>query len=545
MTDSHVARADAGVIWRRRSRPTPAGDGGADDAPAVPSRTARAVGLLRRNWLVGILLVAGLVLRALALAAYRPALIYVDTLKYLYGASPGSDPLGYKVVLKAVLLAGNLTAVAAVQHLAGLAMAVVLYAVLVRRDVPRWLAALAAAPLLLDAYQLQMEQTIMPDIWFEGVIVAGLAVLLWSRRLSYPVVVAGGFILGCSATFKALGELLFVPAALFVLLAAGPWRRALVKAIALVIAFAVPILLYCGVNDARTGHFWLARKQTMTGRLAGAADCATLKLPANVRLICPPPAARAQGPDFLEHSGQSPIYSTALPAGVKRGRLITELNHAVVHQQPVRVATAILRDSVRLFALTRDQTPGVTPISRWQFQDFYPTYPKWVTLGPGHAIVVGVQPVAFGPFHFSVLKPGYGGRAQVNGPLARFLHAYQVDGGYTPGPLLALCVLLGLAGSVLIFRRRRKTTSETKVPYGSDDGDSGRDTTAACLLFTVAAIVVLLPPDVYEFSWRYQLPAVVTLVPAGALGLAALLALRRPRPAAAPPAAAAEPAPES
>ena len=33
---------------------------------------------------------------------------------------------------------------------------------------------------------------------------------------------------------------------------------------------------------------------------------------------------------------------------------------------------------------------------------------------------------------------------------------------------------------------------------------------------------MLLVSDLFEFSWRYQLPALVTLVPAGALGIAAL-----------------------
>jgi hypothetical protein len=34
---------------------------------------------------------------------------------------------------------------------------------------------------------------------------------------------------------------------------------------------------------------------------------------------------------------------------------------------------------------------------------------------------------------------------------------------------------------------------------------------------------VLLASDVFEFSWRYLLPALVTLIPAGALGGAAML----------------------
>src|SRR5579862_4797990 len=75
---------------------------------------------LRQHWLATAVLTAGLVMRVLAMIAYRPALIYVDTLKYLYGVWSGSDPVGYKVPLKIILLVGNLTTVVAVQHLLGL-----------------------------------------------------------------------------------------------------------------------------------------------------------------------------------------------------------------------------------------------------------------------------------------------------------------------------------------------------------------------------------------------------------------------------------------
>jgi len=137
---------------------------------------------LRRHWLAAALLLAGLVLRIITQLAYRPALLYIDTVKYLYSAWPGTDPVGYKLPLRFILIFGNLNAVTVVQHLLGLAMAVTLYLVLLRRGCPRWLAALAIAPVLLDAYQLQMEQTIMPDVWFEALIVTGLAALLWRPR---------------------------------------------------------------------------------------------------------------------------------------------------------------------------------------------------------------------------------------------------------------------------------------------------------------------------------------------------------------------------
>src|SRR6202042_2294028 len=116
--------------------------------------------------------------------------------KFLFGAWPGNDPLGYNLVLKVLLTGGNLDPVTALQHLLGLAMAVVLYLLLVRRGVPRWLSALRAAPVLLDAYQVQIGQTIMPDVWFEALIGAGLAPLLWRPEPGPRLIVAAGRALG-------------------------------------------------------------------------------------------------------------------------------------------------------------------------------------------------------------------------------------------------------------------------------------------------------------------------------------------------------------
>jgi hypothetical protein len=480
---------------------------------------------------VTVLLAAGLVLRAITQAAYHPALIYIDTLKYLLGEYPGSDPLGYRALLKIILLGGSLGTVALIQHLAGLAAAVLLYAVLLRRGTSRRLAALAVAPVLLDAYQLRMEATIMPDIWFGAMIVAGLALLLWRPAVTIPAAVAAGLILGSSTTIRQTGELLVLPAVLFVLVSGGGWRRTVTVSVALAAAFALPIAGYCTVSLARTGHFWLSRGQVSTGRLAAAADCATLRVPAAVRAICPAPAEQAQGPDWLEHSGRSPLHDAPIPAGASRAALVAALSSAVEHQQPARVAYSVARDAVRLFALTRDGTAGSTPISRWQFQAGYPVYPPAVTVGPGHTLILGVQRKLFGPFIPSPLNRAYGGPAQVDRPLARWLRSYQLDGGYTPGPLLALCVLLGLAGSWLALVRRPRPSAprRSRAPDASPRRVRtaeipGRQLALACLLWTSCAAVVLLVPDALEFSWRYQLPAVITLPAAGALGLGAVLA---------------------
>ncbi len=70
--------------------------------------------------------------------------------------------------------------------------------------------------------------------------------------------------------------------------------------------------------------------------------------------------------------------------------------------------------------------------------------------------------------------------------------------------MFLLGLLAGIAG-IFTFRRRR------------DPGLA-----LACLLITGTAVAVLLGADLYEFSWRYQLPALITLPIAGAFGATAL-----------------------
>jgi hypothetical protein len=482
--------------------------------PAGPAEAARASGrwrwrgaraVARRHWPALVLLAAGLVLRVAAELAYRPALFFVDSVRYLYDAE-GMDPVGYKGPLRALLFAGNFDLVTAAQHLLGLAMAVVIYLLLIRRGVNRWLAALAIAPLLLDAYQVQIEQMIMPDVWFEALIVAGLAILLWRPAARWRRVVVAGIVLGASATVAQVGEALLLPAVIYLLAAGGGWRQALGKAAALCVAFALPIVAYCSVSDALTGDFFLSHSgvTSLYGRLAAAADCQTLRLPSDERGMCPSAAQAAQGPDWLEYNDGSPVrpYYSNLPRG-EVDSLISDFNHRVLRQQPLRVAGAYGRDVVKPFALTRDGRAGDTPISRWQFQATYPYFPPWTS-----EAVVKTATARFG-----------GGSPAVWRPAASFLRSYQLGGGYPPGPLMLVLVVAGLFGSVVAVVRRRLDPR-------------ARGLGLACLLMFGSGALVILVSDWFEFSWRYQLPALVTLVPAGVLGLSLLIRPPRPRPRA-------------
>ena len=441
-------------------------------------------------------LVAGVALRVLAQVAYRPALLYIDSSKYLVG-SGGSEPEGYQVLLRSLDPLGGIALVAAAQHLFGLALAVTVYLLLIRYRVPRWAATLAAAPVLLDAYQLQLEQTIMPDVFFEALIGAGLAVLIWPRRggtggARRGQIVAGALILGGATTVREIGGVLLVPLMVFAYVTVAGWRRRAVRTALAAGAFLLPVLAYMGGSLVLSGHFNLARggPGPEYGRFAAAADCATLVLPADERALCPSPAqVRALGGvDGLLHSPASP--GNKLPASTQEA-VLARFSLAVLRQQPLRVAVSVARDSARLFALTRDGDPEITPISRWQFQTGYPVYPRTYSL-------------AF--FTALARQANSGGQLVADRPVAAFLRAYQLDGGYTPGPLYLVALVAGVAGSVAGLIRRE-----------------ARRLGLASLVMTLSAVVLLVSSDAFEFSWRYQMPAVIVLPLAGALGLTAVL----------------------
>jgi hypothetical protein len=450
----------------------------------------------RRHWLFTILFCAGLSLRILTQVAYSPALVYIDSYRYLHGDS-SLDPLGYLALLWPVQHAGGLAAVAAAQHILGLGMAVSLYSVLLRRGMWRWAAALAAAPVLLDGYQLQAEQTIMPDVLFEALMVAALTLLLWRRVPAAWQIGLAGLAVGVAIDVRQVGEVLIV-AALAYLLVRAIRRQRLAGGALFAVGSTFPVLIYLTVQLAVSGHFAFTQRNSSVfyGRAAAAANCATLRLPPDERSLCPSPQVAATlGIDGLVGDPAGPLLTYQPPPGMTIEAMADRFERAVVMQQPMAVVGAIHRDFIKLFAVTRDTAPGDMPISRWQFQTTYPTYPPLITLR-----------------YVASIRPG-GGQPSVVRPLAAVLRDYQLHGGYTPGPLLAVAALAGLAGSCMLGvggRRREHAAMAT-----------------ACLLTTAPAIILLLASDVYEFSWRYQLPALVLLPPAGILGAAAITTAMR------------------
>ena len=450
-----------------------------------------------------VVLGAGLVLRVITQVAYRPALFFNDSFQYLdnlHDLDPTqTHPIGYVVLLlRPVLSVGNLVVVVALQHILGLGMGVAIYALLTRLGVRRWIAVLATVPVLLDAYQLQIEQMIMSDVLFQALVLAAVVLLLWRRPVTLPTLAVGGALFGLAMTVRVVGGALLLPAVAFALVAgSGGWNR-LRRAAVIMLGFALPVGLYAGYYwlESDTVGFNPRDALMLYGRAATIVDCRSLEMPDYERALCPEePLDKRLGFNTYAHGSPYPDRLVP-PPGKTRNTVLREFSRRVFIHQPFDLAKAVFTDFGKGFVWARTTYPGDPSISRWQFQRDFPQEELAVEPARQHG----------------------GGDPRVNEGLAGFLRAYQLSIGYVPPTLFALAFILGLVGATGVGRAR----------------NSGLR--AACLLPALTGLLVLFAADVFGFSWRYQLPAMVLAPLAGALGVTALTGWRSTSPeGAAPP----------
>jgi hypothetical protein len=479
---------------------------GASDSGAllVASQTPR---WLRSHWMLLALLGSGAALRILTVLAYQPAILYIDSFTYLDNLHPLRPdvlrPIGYDLILNLLLPLGGLRWVAIVQHLVGLGMAVMIYRLLLRHGARRWLAALTCAPVLLDAYQVQIEHNIMPDIWFQAL----LLVIIWvltSRGLPSPWHAAGaGVLIGAAVIVRLVGIALLVPALAYLVVAGSlwvsltGWRRIGLRAAAMAAGFAVVLTSYAGYYRVITGAWGIGggSDDVVYGRAAAIADCDLIPAGTPERAICPPqPRDQRFGVDYYVHDPASPAMTVVLPPGESMDAVQTSFARQVFANQPLDLVAAVTEDFLKGFRPVRVDGMNDVPVQRWYFETSYPYF--------GIKELVDARAFEFGGVPISV-----------NPTIAGLLRGYQLSVGYTPGPLLGLGLAVGLLGGFGMGNARRSGIR------------------AASLLVSGIGVTVLITAAAFEFSWRYQLPGVVLLPMAGALGFTAFTGpLRRPGP---------------
>jgi hypothetical protein len=478
-----------------------------DTQLAAPPRPSPVRGRHRRllaHLPFALLLLAGAVLRLMTWGAYRPALLFPDSRIYLLTAAreqlEPSRPVGYSAFLWPFLHLhlGGLLSISLAQHLLGLAMAAAVYLLLLRLGVWPWLAALATAPLLLDSMQLSLEQYVMSDVLFQALLLAACLLLLWRRRPGMPLLVAAGLVLGLAATVRSVGLLLLAPAAVTALALGLPlgWRRAVVLLAALTVGFTLPLAAYMAAFHQVHGRFALTSYSSrfLYARLAPIADCRGLALPPSERPLCPPePPDRRMGTNaYMWDQRRSPQYQVRPSAGKTAQQLLADFNRRVLLHQPVDYALLVGRDVLRGFQPFRTVGPRDVSPAPWLLRQELPSIGSKFGRDQLYRSFAGHGPVLDRP---------------LAGMLARYQHV-----GHTPGPVLAACAVAALLAAAGVGRARRSGLRVAAWTFA-----------AICLAVLVIAVMGS------SFSWRYQLPQLVLLPPAGALGLTALL--RRDLPA--------------
>jgi hypothetical protein len=439
------------------------------------------------------------VLRVLAMLAFRPIIWFGgDSASYLAtGLRLVPDPSrvgGYGFLFALLRPLHSLAAVAAVQHLAGLAAGVLIYALARRRRLPGWAATLAAIPVLFDAYQVQLESDAVPDVPFCFLVVLALYLLLRSPRQRRPAVVGGAALaLGVSAILWPVGLALLAVLGVWLLIRRRGWR-ALAAA---VIAGALPVAGYCFFFYLNDHQFALTRSDGvyLWARTMSFADCAAIRPPADERELCPPPGPRIAASLYI-WDGNSPLLR--MPGGrfsARTNALALDFALRAIAARPAGYAAAVAHDTALSFYWDRPVHPDAAIVDRYQFADAATAWVPPDMRTPGGGTVAGDQAAYTG---------GHPAPTRAVQPFASWLAGYQRY-AYLRGTLLGAILLAGLAG--LAVRRRAAA--------------------GAGLAWAFAVTILVVPPLVADFDLRYLVPA----VPAACLA-AALAFAPRPRAAA-------------
>lgn len=463
--------------------PSGPGETGGTAAGRRLGRRARRALLHHAGFLF--ILVLGAVVRGLAVHAYVPAFFFADSATYLDVAHSGEADVhrtwGYSGLLAVLERLVAFEQVVVVQHVLGLLAAVLVYALLQRRGVRRWVSCLAAAPLLLDGYVVQIEHYVMAESLYILLLAAAIVLLLWQDRLSWWTAVLAGTVLGLGMVTRTVGVVVVAVAMVYLLVRLiGRTVRwfavpAVMAGVALVV---VPYVLWVhshtgvyGLSNY-TGHF-------LYGRVSTFADCDRADVPFRLRGLCPSePVGERPNPDFYVWSPDSPANS---------GRYTEDdlllFSERILTGQPWDFVSSTTGRTLDYFLPGRTAGLDDSCSRYWWFPDS-DTYEDAGPLDcPAQLARRGFAREPVQPLWDPVT--------------ADVLARYQ-EWVHTPDTVLGLLAVVGLSG--LVGRRA---------------GHSRRDRVDGAFCVTVGVALVALPSATAVYDHRYALPLLVVL-PIGA-----------------------------
>jgi hypothetical protein len=423
--------------------------------------------------------------RLIAMAGFRPALMTSDSFLYMREAVNHRlgeiRPSGYSMFLG--LFSGLphvLTVITALQHLMGIAIAVIVYALLRQAGLPGWGATLAALPVLLDPREIALESSILPDTLFCLVVLVAVVLLLRPRPGPWR---CGGvaLLLAYATILRGNGILLVVAVAAVLLL-----QRAAGRAL---LAFAAVFILAVGGyalgfhSEYGTYNLTASDGMFLWSRTTSFANCGVIKPPADLRPLCPaanvPTPVIPASPPFSPANeltvGSPADYLWSANAWWRRGPNagFDPRNNALAMRFALDAITAQPLSYVRVVATDVLLTFTGTDRPQDQADLSFTPLPRLSPL-PG--------------YYQSYLK-AYANTTENTHPVypwASLMFGYQQPVWF-PGLLFLLIVVGGLAGVLLDWRRRG---GPQLLPWA------------------LAAVLIISPAALTESLYRYAIAAI-------------------------------------
>ncbi len=472
-------------------------------AAGWPRRTvARGRELAGQNKLFAGALGVGALLRLLAVLGYPGALFFGgDSYVYL-GAALRPQPdlsksTGYSLFLRLLLPFHSFTLVVVLQHLMGLADAVIIYALLRHSRVSKKWAAIATLPVLLDGYMIEDEHLIMTEALFTFLVMLAMLLILWRPKLSWWAALIAGLLVGYAVIVHTEGAVVLV---LPLLVLVRDWKsvRGWVAAVVMGVGCLIPVGAYASWFHADNGSWNLTLSDGfyLWGRVSSFANCAVIKPTGAQAAVCPtePIAKRTPPGNFVWHAAQvhKDLVPTGGPVTDANNKLLTSFAIHAIEAQPFGYAKAVVKGVLLSFGFPRINYPGAGTVDFYSFHLHYKTANYSLLPPDNQSWIPG------GTAYQDWLSYGHQAPGAVDEVFAVPMIVYQRL-VFTYGPLLALIFLVGLGGVVRIRRPARLRLRPFPLRW---------ERRGTSMLPWVTAVALLVAPvAVADFDYRYLLSA--------------------------------------
>jgi len=435
-----------------------------------------------------LVLIPGVLLRVDAELGYRWQVWFNDSFDYIQNTVSFSldttRTSGYSIWLKILEPFHTYAIVTILQHLMGIAVAVMVYALARHRfGVPAWAATLATVPVLFDGFEIQLEHLILADVPFLFVLTLAVTLLLWNKdKPSLLRCAFIGLLLGIADLLRSVSLPMLIIIAVYLLIQRVSWRRV----IAMAVVCGLPVVAYAALFDVEHGQFALTDSTGvfLYSRTMTFADCAKMSLPANEKLLCTnvPPAQRPIAQAYIwttDGINDGVRYTnpldriTANRFSALPNRMAEKFAIAAIEAQPLAYARTVFDDTWKVFAFKRTVFPNPATYDEYVFSRDPLRIPSYNLADYGKYTSYAAEYIHGDP------------QTQVVQPFAAIIETYEKH-VYLPGTIYGLILLLGAGGIVLAWRR---AGGEALLPW------------------TISLALVLVPAATAEFDYRYVLPA--------------------------------------